>query len=415
MPLVNVTDMYVANDDSLIRAASYGRSVWELSPAPTYTIGGSVNGLTTSGLVMAVTAGNQTKSVPSGATSYVFPTSEPNGGYTVSVKTQPTGQTCSVDNASGSIAGANVTNANVTCTTNTYTVTPSVSGGHGTIGPDTAQVVSFNATPAFTLTPDTGYHVVTPVGGTCGGLLSANTYTTSAVMADCTVIASFAPNPPDHLVISTVSDGTAGVALGAFTVTVMDAGNVPVVGDAHSVTLTIASGPGSTFDAASTNTVSFNNGVATFSNVIIDKAGSGYTLKATDSGDALNVTSASFKISAAAAAALKFTPAPSDITQGSTLGDVTVTEYDAFDNVAADSSTQVTLTAGSCGGTALGNGTLNAGSITFSTTVKFNTVATGVSLSATANPSGPSSATTTFNVSVNPGSVFRSDFESCTP
>lgn len=30
MPLVNVTDLYVANDDSLVRAATYGRSVWEL-------------------------------------------------------------------------------------------------------------------------------------------------------------------------------------------------------------------------------------------------------------------------------------------------------------------------------------------------------------------------------------------------
>jgi hypothetical protein len=417
MPLVNVTDLYVANDASTIRAATFGRSVWELSAAPTYTVGGSVNGLTTSGLVMAVTvpAGNQTMSVPTGATSYVFPTSEPNGSYTVSVKTQPTGQTCSVDNAGGTIAGANVTNANVTCTTNTYTLTPSVSGGHGTISPDTQQIVSFNATPSFTLTPDTGYHAVVPVGGNCGGQLSGSTYTTNAVTADCSVTATFAPNPPDHLVISSVSDGTAGAALGSFTVTVMDAGNVPVTGDANSVTLTIASGPGSSFDAASTNTAVFNNGVATFNNVIIDKAGSGYTLKATDSGDSLNVTSGSFNISAASAAALKFTPAPSDIVQGATLGNVTVTEVDAFNNVVADSSTQVTLTAGSCGGTALGNGTLNAGSITFATIVKFNTAAAAVSLSATANPSGPSSATTTFNVGAGAGWLFRGDFESCTP
>ncbi|HZX89320.1 MAG TPA: hypothetical protein VFE67_01660 [Rudaea sp.] len=416
MPLVNVTDLYVANDDSLIRAATFGRSVWELSSAPTYTIGGSVTGLTTSGLVMAVTAGNQTKSVASGATSYVFPTAQPNGtGYTVSVQTQPTGQTCAVDNATGTIAAGNVTNANVTCTTNTYTVTPSVSGGNGTISPDTPQTVNYNATQAFTLTPDTGYHIVTPVGGTCGGLLSAGTYTTSAVTANCTVIASFAQTP-DHLAISTVADGTAGMALGAFTVTVKDAANNTVIGDANSVTLTITAGPGSTFDAASTNTVAFTNGVATFNNVIIDKAGSGYTLKATDSGDTLNVTSNTFAISAAAASALKFTPAPNNITQGATLGDVTVTEYDAFDNVStADSTTQVTLTAGSCGGTQLGSGALNAGSITFSTSTKFKTVAALVSLSATATPSTPSSANTTFNVGANADWMFWNDFESCTP
>ena len=32
MPLVNVTDLYVASDASLVRAATFGRSVWELAP-----------------------------------------------------------------------------------------------------------------------------------------------------------------------------------------------------------------------------------------------------------------------------------------------------------------------------------------------------------------------------------------------
>jgi hypothetical protein len=32
MPLVNVTDVYVAADDSLVRAATFGRAVWELTP-----------------------------------------------------------------------------------------------------------------------------------------------------------------------------------------------------------------------------------------------------------------------------------------------------------------------------------------------------------------------------------------------
>ena len=38
---------------------------------------------------------------------------------------------------------------------NTYTVTPSVSGGNGTIAPNTPQTVNYNATPSFTLTPST--------------------------------------------------------------------------------------------------------------------------------------------------------------------------------------------------------------------------------------------------------------------
>jgi hypothetical protein len=415
MPLVNVTDLYVANDDSLIRASTFGRSVWELSGAPAFTIGGSVSGLSSSGLVMAVTAGNQIKSVPSGASSYVFPTAQPDGtDYTVSVQTQPTGQTCTVDNETGTISAANVTDANVSCTTNTYTVTPSVSGGHGTITPDMPQIVDYNATPGFTLTADPGYHIVTPVGGTCGGGLAAGVYTTNAVTANCTVVASFAPTP-DHLVISSVSDGTAGVALDAFTVTVKDADDNTITDDANNVTLTISAGPGSSFDGASTNMVAFSNGVATFDSVIIDKAGSGYTLTATDSGDVLDVDSAAFAIAAGAASTLKFTPVPSDIIQGDSLGDVTVTEYDAFDNVTADSTTEVTLTAGSCGGTVLGNGMLTDGAITFQTTQVFKSVAALVTLSATANPATPDSADTTFDVGANADWVFGSDFESCTP
>jgi len=37
------------------------------------------------------------------------------------------------------------------------------------------------------------------------------------------------------------------------------------------------------------------------------------------------------------------------------------------------------------------------------------------SLSATASPSGPSNADTTFNIEANADWAFRGDFESCTP
>jgi len=73
----------------------------------------------------------------------------------------------------------------------THTVTPSVSGGNGTIAPSTPQTVNDGATTSFTLTPSAGYHIA-GVGGTCGGSLAGSVYTTSAVTADCTVVASFA-------------------------------------------------------------------------------------------------------------------------------------------------------------------------------------------------------------------------------
>jgi hypothetical protein len=411
----------------------------------------------------------------------------PNTGYHL---VTPVGGTCG-----GSLAGNTFTTNAVTadCTViasfaiDTHVVTPSVSGGNGTIGPSTPQTVNYNATTQFTLTPNTGYHLVTPVGGTCGGSITGSMYTTSAVTADCTVVASFAintytltyaagangaisgsspqtvnhgasgsavtalpntgfhfvqwsdasvtnprqdtnvtqnisvtaqfaPNPPHHLLISTVPDGTAGAALGAITVTVVDVGNNPILGDANSITMTIAAGPANNFDAASTTTAPFANGVATFNNLIIDKAGSGYVLTASDAGDSLSVDSGTFAIAAGNSATLKFVPPPpTTITQGASLGNVTVVAYDAHDNVTSDSSTQVTLTAGSCSGTVLGSGTLNAGAITFATTQRFGSVANGVSLTAAAAASPPSAAASTFNVGADPDWLFRSGFEGCAP
>lgn len=85
------------------------------APAPqAYTLGGGVSGLAASGLVLA--NGADTIAVASGATAFTLPTSVAQGAsYAVSVATQPTGEQCSVGNATGTIAGANVTNVAVTC------------------------------------------------------------------------------------------------------------------------------------------------------------------------------------------------------------------------------------------------------------------------------------------------------------
>jgi hypothetical protein len=79
----------------------------------------------------------------------------------------------------------------------THVVTPSVSGGNGTIAPSTPQTVNDGTTASFTLTPSGGFHIA-GVTGSCGGSLAGSVYTTNPVSADCTVIASFAPDlmPP---------------------------------------------------------------------------------------------------------------------------------------------------------------------------------------------------------------------------
>jgi len=93
--------------------------------------------------------------------------------------------------------------------TTTYTVTPSVDGGNGTITPDTPQTVNDGATIQFALAPAANHHVVLPLGGTCpAGSLAGNDYTTGAVHANCSVIASFAIDT--HMVGGTVSGLVGG-------------------------------------------------------------------------------------------------------------------------------------------------------------------------------------------------------------
>src|SRR5580704_3586798 len=95
----------------------------------TYTIGGTVSGLTASGLVLQNNGGNNLSIAANGA--FTFTTLVASGGaYSVTVLTQPTGQTCTITNGSGT-ATSNVTGVQVTCATSsspTYTISASVTG-----------------------------------------------------------------------------------------------------------------------------------------------------------------------------------------------------------------------------------------------------------------------------------------------
>ncbi len=74
-------------------------------------------------------------------------------------------------------------------------VTPSA-GNNGTIDPAEPQTVTYAETVTFTVVPDGTY--VASVGGTCGGTLVDNTFTTEPIILDCTVEATFIPPPfPD--------------------------------------------------------------------------------------------------------------------------------------------------------------------------------------------------------------------------
>jgi len=107
-----------------------GDSGQTLPPPPaTYTVGGTVTGLNGTGLILQTNAGDV---VPvSAAGAFTFANQLGSGAaYTVTVKTQPSAQTCTVTNGSGTVGTANVTTVAVACSTGAgqYTVGGTVSG-----------------------------------------------------------------------------------------------------------------------------------------------------------------------------------------------------------------------------------------------------------------------------------------------
>jgi hypothetical protein len=106
-----------------------GAGAGSVSSGP-FTIGGSVIGLTGTGLVLEDNGGDDLTTSQNGAFTFKVPITG-GGNYTVTVKTQPANQAlpCSVTNATGT-AKTNVTNVQVTCG-NTFTVGGTVSGLQG--------------------------------------------------------------------------------------------------------------------------------------------------------------------------------------------------------------------------------------------------------------------------------------------
>jgi uncharacterized delta-60 repeat protein len=91
----------------------------QVPTTPTFHVGGTLSGLTGSGLVLHDQL-NGISVTPSGDGAFVFPATLPDGSsYDVRVQSQPNNpaQNCILANGTGKIAGADVTNIVVTCTT----------------------------------------------------------------------------------------------------------------------------------------------------------------------------------------------------------------------------------------------------------------------------------------------------------
>lgn len=160
-----------------------------------------------------------------------------------------------------------------------------------------------------------------------GGITSINSANSSPGSADQLAIVQQPGSTSAHSIISSVI------------VDVEDSGGSVVTTDSSNVTISVASGPGT---LGGTLTVAAVDGVATFSNLSLNTAGT-YTLGAAD-GSLISATSDSFVISAAAPSQLVFVQYP--ITAwvfGPIKPPVQVAIEDAYGNQVTSGSDRITL------------------------------------------------------------------------
>ena len=92
-----------------------------------FAIGVTVSGLTGTGLVLQNNGGNDLPISADGG--FTFANRLTDGAtYTVTVRTQPTGQSCVVQNPSGTIQGADASNITVSCVSDAFTIGGRVTG-----------------------------------------------------------------------------------------------------------------------------------------------------------------------------------------------------------------------------------------------------------------------------------------------
>jgi hypothetical protein len=160
-----------------------------------YALGGTVAGLSVSGLVLA--NGTDMVAVPAGGTSFTLPAEVAVGSsYDVTVKAQPAGLACAVSAGLGTMPASSVTSVRVSCTDQPFTLGGTVTNSPGITvanGSDTVSVPSGSGSSSFTLPQavafGSSYDVTVqnvPAGRACtvtngSGLMGASNVTNVAI------------------------------------------------------------------------------------------------------------------------------------------------------------------------------------------------------------------------------------------
>ena len=160
--------------------------------------------------------------------------------------------------------------------------------------------------------------------------------------ATSTALTLTAGHPAKMLFSRQPSNATAGAVMPAVQVTLQDALGNPCRMATNAVTLALTANPKGAV-LTGTTTVNAVRGVATFTGLRTDKAGTGYTLSATSSGLPPE-TSSSFGLTAGRPARLAFTVQPTPSTAGAvTTPPVKVAVYDRVGNLCTTATHAVTV------------------------------------------------------------------------
>ncbi len=242
----------------------------------------------------------------------------------------------------------------VTSSTASVTIAIGTNAGSGTLS-GTATVSAVNGVATFSglsiNKTGTGYTLSASSAGLSGA-------TSSSFTID--------PGEASVLVFTTQpsSPNTAATAFGTQpVVTIQDAQGNTVTSSTASITLAIGTNPGSG-SLSGTVTRSAVSGIATFTGLSINNAGTGYTLTASSSG-LTGATSSSFNVTSTAAASLAFTTQPAGAVAGSafTTQPVVYIRDSSGNTVTSGPDATATLTLSITSGTGTLSGTTSVAAV----------------------------------------------------
>ena len=188
----------------------------------TFSVGGTVSGLAGS-FVLQDNGGDALTISANGTFTFATPVAQ-GSTYAVTIQTQPSTQTCTVANGTGTLGAANVSAVSVTCSTNAYSVGGTVSGLSGTV------VIQDNGADSTALNTDGSFTFSSSVAE--GGTYSI-TVQTQPVAQSCTVV-----NGSGTMGGSNVTNVTVACTTNTTTLSVSATGTIPVNNGSGTLTVT---------------------------------------------------------------------------------------------------------------------------------------------------------------------------------